>query len=800
MLEKTNFFKQLLHEIILDICMRLTPEDTDVFGQTDKHIHAITIKDAIWEFHLEFHFYDDFLELNSEIFPNEGRNTFIETYQRNYKHINEIKIRKCISRVKEKKDFSGLAMTVADLKNYSDDIRKKLFCALIQKDSDEKSIIDFAREKNYPSTLKQLYEIFVALLEFFNKPNKRSFTWRFSTELMPNIPLTNKLEIAIVFRQDIADLLVSQTSHTYHPAILSAFAVDGKLLHFQYFINQKKTLFTDHYMHSTFGVLYLLAAAFGGHLPIIQYLLENKVNPNGKMYGDLESAIEIAALQGHLEVIKFLLNNGATFDKPEKYIYNAAKNGHLEVVRYFLEKTLTTITSPEEKTQYLETLLRDAVLYGYLPLVRLLFEDKNINQPITGILMPDLLLITATKHNTRNSNLAVIKYLIDQGANPLSNLKETDRDIDNPFYSAIVSGNLGTAKFLNEKFPGLLHKIKDKNLLLVIAATIKVNSQKTIAYLSSQNLHINVSTLEYVKKSDNTRGDIKLEGYATYESAYKQTAWYYFKNTKSTLAFIEKLNLIEDATLESVLGYAPDVLIHYQHLINTSNSLIQFFQHLSPEKFNRFFVHAISRNICCFDDFIAATSVKPTSASTHFESNQQFIQKHIAPFIPYQKKIHLLLAELNAKITKTGMDDKRKTAILDLVKKLTHETNNFFLNPRLENLKELLTGCEKIIEASNNEINHPSLTATWGRAFCFVLLTIAHIFIITIPIIWLIPASRNLLMAPDKTDTRIKADHVLEGIREFYNIVQEGKLNHCFFKPVKSDSTSKQTVSVELKM
>jgi ankyrin repeat protein len=785
MLEKPNFFKQIPPDITLDICIRLTPEDTDIFGQTDKHIHAITTKDAIWEFHLEFHFHGDFLELNSEIFPNEWRNTFIEIHQQKYKHINEIKIRKCISRVKEKKDFSGLAMTVADLNNYSNDIRTKLFTTLIQKDSDEKSIIDFAREKNYPPTLKQLYEIFVAFLEFFNK---RGLTWRFSTELVPNIPLNNKLEIAIIFRQDIADLLLSQKSHEYHPAILSSFAVDGKLNSLEFFIRQKKTLFTDNYMHSTFGVLYLLAAAFGGHLPIVQYLLQNKVNPNGKMYGGFESAVEIATLQGHLEVIKFLLDNGATlFTELEKYIYSAAKNGHLKVVQYFLEKKLTTIDSPEKKTEYLERLLFDAIWFGYLPLVKLLFENKNINQPIADTLILDSLLSKAIKHNKRNSHLAVIKYLIDQGANPLSGLKETDHDIDNPFYFAIVFGNLGTAKFLNEKFPELLQKIKDKNLLLVIAATLGVNSQKTVAYLSSQNLHIDASTLRYIKNSEDTRGPIKFECYTTYEAAYKQTALSYFKNTKSTIAFIKKLNLLEDATLESVLGYAPDVLIHYQHLINTPGSLVQFFQHLPPQKFNRFFVHVILRNICCFDDFIAAASVKSPLASTHCEKNQQFIQKYIAPFIPYQKKIHLLLAELNAKITKAGMDDKRKDAICDLVKQLTRETNNFFLNPRLENINTLLTQCEKIIKASNDAINHPSLTASWGRAFCFVLLAIAHIFIITIPIIWLVPASRNLLMAPDKTDTGIKADHVLEGIREFYQVVQEGKFNGCFFNPVKND-------------
>ncbi|RPB22051.1 ankyrin, partial [Terfezia boudieri ATCC MYA-4762] len=58
------------------------------------------------------------------------------------------------------------------------------------------------------------------------------------------------------------------------------------------------------------------------------------------------TALHLAAENGHLEVVKVLLDKGATMDATTWYknrtaLHMAAENGHLEVVKVLLDKGAT---------------------------------------------------------------------------------------------------------------------------------------------------------------------------------------------------------------------------------------------------------------------------------------------------------------------------------------------------------------------------------------------------------------------------------------------------------------------------
>ena len=78
----------------------------------------------------------------------------------------------------------------------------------------------------------------------------------------------------------------------------------------------------------------LHAAAHGGHLEVVNFLIENSVFIS-TVNGVNLTALQLAAENGHLEVVKALYNAGAIADQTA--LHHAAANGRLEVVKYLLK-------------------------------------------------------------------------------------------------------------------------------------------------------------------------------------------------------------------------------------------------------------------------------------------------------------------------------------------------------------------------------------------------------------------------------------------------------------------------------
>jgi ankyrin repeat protein len=78
----------------------------------------------------------------------------------------------------------------------------------------------------------------------------------------------------------------------------------------------------------------LRLAIYNGHLEIVKYLIE--LGADIHIYEDF--ALRIASRDGYLEIVKYLVEKGADIHAEDNCALNCAKiNGHLEVVEYLLK-------------------------------------------------------------------------------------------------------------------------------------------------------------------------------------------------------------------------------------------------------------------------------------------------------------------------------------------------------------------------------------------------------------------------------------------------------------------------------
>ena len=139
-------------------------------------------------------------------------------------------------------------------------------------------------------------------------------------------------------------------------------------------------------------------------------LLSKKYHCNTEELSHTKSApLHVAAIYGHLEVMKYLINN-FNFDpnivgvNGRTALYYACSNGHLEVAKYLIEECHCNPDTRFEK----DTLLHIAAAHGHLDLVKYFVEDLNINVNIQG-----LMKWTPLFYTVQNGHHHIIKYLIE---------------------------------------------------------------------------------------------------------------------------------------------------------------------------------------------------------------------------------------------------------------------------------------------------------------------------------------------------------------------------------------------------
>ncbi len=104
----------------------------------------------------------------------------------------------------------------------------------------------------------------------------------------------------------------------------------------------------------------LRSATKYGHLEVVKYLIENGT---GAHTDDKEYAIGLASKYGHLEIVKNLVENGGDIHAYHNWSLRlASKYGHLEVVKYLVENGADIHDLNDEA-------LRDAIRNGHTKVV-----------------------------------------------------------------------------------------------------------------------------------------------------------------------------------------------------------------------------------------------------------------------------------------------------------------------------------------------------------------------------------------------------------------------------------------------
>jgi ankyrin repeat protein len=170
----------------------------------------------------------------------------------------------------------------------------------------------------------------------------------------------------------------------------------------------------------------LIEAAANGHVDVVKLLIENGADVNLKgeaWYGPLHAA----AARGHIEVVKILLENGADVNifHQNKPLHNAAMNGHIEVAQILLAHGADINVKGTDEAAPLHT----AVSNNQLAMVRwLLSKGANVNPRASYGCTP---LHSAARRN----NVEIGRILLEHGADPT--LECNGRRVSDEFLKAI---------------------------------------------------------------------------------------------------------------------------------------------------------------------------------------------------------------------------------------------------------------------------------------------------------------------------------------------------------------------------
>nr|XP_054775107.1 ankyrin-1-like [Lytechinus pictus] len=181
----------------------------------------------------------------------------------------------------------------------------------------------------------------------------------------------------------------------------------------------------------------LQSAAYNGHLDVVKYLISQSAEvKKGDNSGS--NALHTAAQNGHLDVVKYLIGEGVEVNTGNNYgltaLQSAAYNGHLDVVKFLTSQRAEVNKGNNDGV----TALHIAAQKGHLDVVKYLIgEGAEVNKGKNDGL-------TALYIAAQIGHLDVVKYLIGEGAE----VNKGNNDGMTALHIAAQKGHLDVVKYL----------------------------------------------------------------------------------------------------------------------------------------------------------------------------------------------------------------------------------------------------------------------------------------------------------------------------------------------------------------
>ena len=231
----------------------------------------------------------------------------------------------------------------------------------------------------------------------------------------------------------------------------------GNLLIMRYLIEDKKC---DPNVPDISGITPLLFSARNGQLHILQYLInEQNINKNSFNPETLETTLGAAAIGGSLPVLKYLLEIGCDLSD-QRYLtplHHAASNSRMEIVRY-----LMTTHPGMYSVHPVITPLHLATINGDLIMVKYFLEEArcssihivdshvvcmiaslDISDHLVSLMKCDSLLLAC-----HEGHLEVLKLFVKLRVDPNASSTITG---DQPIHVAALAGHLNVVKYIVEE-------------------------------------------------------------------------------------------------------------------------------------------------------------------------------------------------------------------------------------------------------------------------------------------------------------------------------------------------------------
>jgi ankyrin repeat protein len=163
-------------------------------------------------------------------------------------------------------------------------------------------------------------------------------------------------------------------------------------------------------------------AACNGHIETMKYLIENGAD----IHRQCDKPLRNACINGHIEIVKYLIGKGAViyFDDEKSALMCATQGGHIEVVKYLIGKDAIVYTK----------VLVMACQYGHIELVKYFIKlgvDIHAHNE------------WSLRISAKRNHLETLKYLIEKGA-------DIHADKDSALRDSVGEGHTEIMKYLIE--------------------------------------------------------------------------------------------------------------------------------------------------------------------------------------------------------------------------------------------------------------------------------------------------------------------------------------------------------------